>query len=136
MTDGVEGVNSKASTRIEQYLQVRNKLKVLDEEHEARRAPYVELQNMLSGWLEDFMKKTGSESIKTEHGTCYTKTRYTASLADPEAFMKFVVDNKLYDLLDRKANSPAVKEYVETNKALPPGCNLNAIKSVGVRTAS
>jgi hypothetical protein len=69
----------------------------------------------------------------TKGGTIYTSTRYTASLADPEAFMKFVIETRQFDLLDRKANSTAVKDYVGEHNVLPTGCNLTAMKTLGVR---
>jgi len=47
--------------------------------------------------------------------------------------MKFVVDNNKFELLDRRANATAVKDYVAANNVLPPGCNLSAICTVGVR---
>lgn len=122
--------------RVKQYIQVRDALKKMDEEHDLRRRPLVELQNVLTGWLQDFMEKAGAESVKTSEGTCYSSTRYTASLADPEAFMHFVLERQDFSLLDRKANVTAVRDYVETNGNLPPGVNLSSIKTVGVRRAS
>ncbi len=86
--------------------------------------------------MQNFMEQAGADNIKTAHGTCYSTTRYTASLADPEAFMKFVRDTGSFDLLDRKANVTAVKDYVAEKSCLPPGVNLSAIKTVGVRRAS
>jgi hypothetical protein len=50
--------------------------------------------------------------------------------------MKYVIDNNLFDLLDRKANVTAVKDHVKEKGALPPGVNLSAIETVGVRRPS
>jgi hypothetical protein len=122
--------------RVEQYIQVRDAIKKANDVHEASIKPLVELQNLLTGWMQNFMEQAGADNIKTAHGTCYSTTRYTASLADPEAFMKHVIATQSYDLLDRKANVTAVREYVEQNTNLPPGVNLSAIKTVGVRRAS
>lgn len=121
---------------IKLYIEKRELLKKMDAEHEAAREPHVALQNKLTGWLQDFMAKNGCDSIKTSEGTCYNHTKYTASLADPEIFMAFVKSTNSYDLLDRKANVTAVKAYVEENKTLPPGVNLSAHQTCGVRRAS
>lgn len=125
----------KAQQRIAEFITVRDTLKKMDEDHKAKCKPLRELQEMLSGWLMQFLDRLGEgkNSIATEAGTAYTSTRYTTSLADPDLFMKYVIDNELFDLLDRGANPTAVKEYVQTHKSLPPGCNLNAITTVGVR---
>ncbi len=119
--------------RIDQYVQLRDRLKALDEKHDAERAPYVEAQNLLTGWMMDFMQRTGSDSIKTKAGTCYASTRYSTSLADAEAFMKHVVATQDFDLLDRRANATAVRAYVEEKGTLPPGVNLSALRTIGVR---
>jgi EAL domain-containing protein (putative c-di-GMP-specific phosphodiesterase class I) len=134
MTDTPEQLQATVDKRVDQYIQVRNALKKIDEEYDAKRKPLVEIQNMLSGWMQAFLEKTGSESVKTKSGTCYQSTRYTASLADPEAFMKFVIDNHMFDLLDRKANATACRDYAVEHKNLPPGVNMSAVKTVGVRS--
>jgi hypothetical protein len=133
MTD-TPGLQTTVDKRVGQYIQIRNALKKMDEEFEAKRKPLVEIQQILSGWMQAFLEKSGSESVKTASGTCYQSTRYTASLADPEAFMKFVITNQAYDLLDRKANATACRDYVEEHKNLPPGVNISAIRTVGVRS--
>lgn len=129
-------INVKVQERVKQYVKTRDAIKAMDEAHEEAKRPLVELQNLLTGWLQNFMEQAGADNVKTSEGTCYHSTRYTASLADPEAFMQYVISNKKYDLLDRKANVTAVKDYVAENNALPPGVNLSAIKTVGVRRAS
>jgi hypothetical protein len=118
---------------VARYIQIRDDLKTMDERHKAERAPLVETQNLLTEWIMKHLETTGSTAVKTNHGTCYQSTRYTASLADADAFMKFVTENQMFDLLDRRANSTAVRDYVEEHKSLPPGCNLSAIRTIGVR---
>jgi hypothetical protein len=132
MTDTPD-LQATVDKRVAQYIQIRNKLKEIDKEYDDKRKPFVELQNMLSGWLQSFLEKSGSESVRTASGTCYQSTRYTASLADPEAFMNFVIANQQFDLLDRKANATACRDWAEEHKNLPPGVNMSAVKTVGVR---
>lgn len=136
MTDTSEQPGQVVDKRVAQYIQVRDAIKRMNDEHEARIKPLVDIQNMLTGWMQNFLEKAGADSIKTSHGTCYSTTRYSASLADPEAFMSFVLDNKAYDLLDRKANVTACRTYTDENGKPPPGVNLSAIQTVGVRRAS
>lgn len=129
-------VKATVDKRVEQYVNIRDALKAMDAEHDEKRKPLVELQNLLTGWLQNFMEQAGADNIKTAHGTCYNSVRYTASLADPEAFMKHIIANNQFDLLDRKANVTAVKDYVAEHNTLPPGVNLSSIKTVGVRRAT
>lgn len=123
----------KVAERIGQYVICRDQIKVIEERHKKELAPLKELQDMLGGWLQSALDKAGADSIKSLAGTAYKTQKFTASLADPKAFMDFVIANNLFDLMDRKANVTAVKEYVEQNGRLPPGVNLSSIETIGVR---
>jgi hypothetical protein len=120
--------------RISQYIDIRDALKRVDERWEAERKPLLEIQERLSGIIRSFMESNNiTDNLKSKSGTCYLSTRWTASLADPQAFMDFVVRSGKFELLDRRANVTAVKDFVKETNALPAGCNLNAIQTVGVR---
>ncbi len=128
---------TKVDERIKQYVSVRDMIAALKERQEAELKPLLEVQEALSGWLQEFMAKNNLDNVKSaKYGTAHFTTRYTTSLADPDAFMKFVIATNSFDMLDKRANSTAVKEYVQEHNSLPPGCNLNAIKTVGVRRPS
>jgi hypothetical protein len=122
--------------RIAQYVQVRDAIKEANDKFAEQIQPLVETQNLLTAWLTAKLEQVGAESVRTKAGTVYSSTRYSASLADPAVFMDFVKANNCFELIDRKANATAVRDYVETNGSLPPGVNLNAIRTVGVRRAS
>ena len=119
--------------RVEQFIQVRDTLARLEAEHEKKIAPLLEVKELLSGMMQDFLDANKLDNCKTAHGTFHRTTRYTASLADPDAFMNFVIANKLFDLLDRRANATKVRDYVQKTNQQPPGCNLNAVQTIGVR---
>ena len=129
-------LKAKVEKRIAEYILCRDKINELKEKHTEELAPLVDLQNKLTGWLQQFMDQAGATSIKSVNGTCYTSTKYTASLQDPQAFMKYVIDTQQFDLLDRKANVTAVKEHVKEKGGLPPGCGLSALETIGVRRPS
>jgi hypothetical protein len=126
---------AKFERYIEAYIKLRDRLADATKAFEETQKPDKELMNMLTSWLTNRLETVGADSVKTKAGTAYTTTRYTASLADPKAFMDFVISNNKLDLLDRKANSAAVRDFVEETGSLPPGANLSAIRTVGVRRA-
>ncbi len=133
MSDAKDLINPTLAKRIQQYVALRDHIKKLDEAHEAAKKPFADALNELNGHLQIFLDESGSDSVKTKWGTCYKSTRYTASLLDAQAFMNYVIQNEKFELLDRKANSTAVRAFVEENGGLPPGCNLSALSTVGVR---
>lgn len=139
MTDTVEAPPAEVAQfekRTGQYVAVRDAIREISARHEEELKPFVELQNQLTAWLTENLDKVGAKSVKTTQGTVYQSTRYSASLTDPKAFMDYVIDNKRWELLDKKANSTAVRDFIEQHKSEPPGTKLSAIRTVGVRRAS
>lgn len=130
-------MQSTVDNRVGQYVAIRDKIRQIKERHEAELKPLLEVQELVGAWLDQFLTNSGSTGVKTAHGTCYKSTRYTASLADADAFMGYVIKTGEFELLDRRANPTAVRDYAKEHDGnLPPGVNLNAISSVGVRRPS
>jgi hypothetical protein len=132
-TDDPHNPQELAAKRVEQFVQIRDRLRQMNDEHEARCKPLLEVKALLEGWMQQFLQQSGATSVKTTKGTFYQTVRHSSSLADPDAFMRYVIDHKEFNLLDRRANTTAVREFVKDHKALPPGVNLNTINTVGVR---
>lgn len=128
-----ELVNLTVAKRIQQYVAIRDRLKEMEVDHEKAKKPLTDALEELNGVLQEFLDDNGTDSVKTKWGTCFKSTRYTASLADSEAFMTYVIQSGRFELLDRKANSTAVRDFVAEQGNLPPGCNLTAKSNVGVR---
>lgn len=121
---------------VEVFIAVRDKLKAMDDAHEQARKEWVDKKEKLSGWLLNFLETNGLANAKTVHGTVHTTTRSSATLADADAFMQYVIAHSEFDLLDRRANATAVKEFVKEHDGnLPPGVNLTTMKTVGVKRA-
>ncbi len=126
-------VNETVDKRIKQYVALRDHIKEMEEAHDKAKKPFVAAMEEINGFLQQFLDDSGSESIKTKYGTCYSSVRYSAPLEDAAAFMRHVIGTQQFELLDRRANVTAVKAFVEENGSLPPGCKLTALRTVGVR---
>lgn len=132
--------------RAAQYIQLRDKIAEMEKAHEATLVPYKSLLQEINTDLLNHLDSQKVEAMKTEVGTVYVYEKSSASVADAEAFMKHVIDNQDWDLIERRANVTAVKAYldasIEKAKAdpsvqpgLPPGVNLSRFRMVGVRRA-
>lgn len=136
MKDTAAEAVANVEKRVKQYVFVRDQIKAMQERHVKELEDLKDIQEKLTGILQEALTNVGAESIKTSQGTVYSTTRYTASLQDPKAFMDFVLEKGLTDLLDRKANAPACRDYCAEHGVLPPGVNMSSIQTVGVRRAS
>ncbi|KRQ07508.1 hypothetical protein [Bradyrhizobium manausense] len=72
-------------------------------------------------------------SVATDAGTVYRSEKKSASLADAQAFMDYVIQNNAWDLIDRKANVTAVEDFINQHNAPPPGVNWSSTFVAGVR---
>lgn len=121
---------------IELYIKTRNTIKELDDAHKAKMAPYREALEKMNGVLLSHLNTIKSDSSSVRGvGTVYKTTNKSASIADPASFRRFVIGGEHWDLIDFKANAPAVEAFVKEHKSLPPGVNFTQVDVVGVRKA-
>lgn len=122
--------------RVEQFVKLRDLIKQRDDAHKEAMKPMREMLEQLNAMLLQHLNGLNGDSVKTAAGTVYRTEKKSASLADPVAFMDFVVQNGAFELLDRKANVTAVEDFINTNNVPPPGVNFSSAYTVGVRRAN
>jgi hypothetical protein len=123
------------NTRVAQYVALRDKIKAQDDAHKVAMKPAKETLEQLNSVLLAHLISLSVNSASTDGGTVYRTEKKSASLADAKAFMDYVIANQAWDLLDRKANTTAVEEFIKGNAAPPPGVNFSSTYVVGVRRA-
>lgn len=130
--------------RIDQYIQLRDKITEIRKKHKEELRPYNETQMLLSNTILQALNAAGVESARTDSGTAYKTLDRSATLADRSMFWDFVKENEAWDLIDYKANVTAVSDYIaekieaaKTDPSIipapPPGVNYNETWEIGVR---
>lgn len=122
-------------TRIEQYVKLRDMIKAEDDAHKEKMKPYREALEQLNNIMLDHLNQIGGDSVKTGAGTVYRTVKRSASLEDGDTFMKYVIANEAWDLMDRKVNAPAAEAFAQQFGTLPPGVKMSSMQVVGVRRA-
>lgn len=130
MTENPVSVDSL--TRV--YLKIREKRAEL-------KAAFDKEDNALSEQLDkvkiallDYCKEQNVESVRTSEGLFYrtVKTRYWTS--DWQSFHKFLLDANAPELLEKRINQSAMKEFLEENpEQVPPGLNTDKEYVISVR---
>jgi hypothetical protein len=118
---------------VERYIKLRDAIKTADDNHKAKVAPAREMLAALEGKLMAALNAQGADNVKTPFGTVYKSEKKTATIADGEAFRKFVIEQTLWNVVDWKANANAVADFITEHNAPPPGVNFNVHATVGVR---
>jgi hypothetical protein len=113
----------------ELYLGLRGEIAVLESQISEKKVKQAELAD----WFAIRAAEEGLQTVPTPHGTAYWSTRYSATVADPSAFKDFVIEHKLFDMLENRASSVAVKSYIDGNGEVPPGINFSSTKVFALR---
>lgn len=90
-------------------------------------------QEKIEGLLLRRFQEDGVESVRTASGTAYKSIRSTATVADSDLFLSFVVKNDLWNLLEKRCSKSDVEQYKAEHEALPPGINYSEVVHVNVR---
>ena len=115
-------------------------VKIRDAKQAAKRAFDEETQRMtaalekLDGLILQKLKESGATSVKTPHGTAYTKKRSSVSVKDRDAFYGWAVKTDNLGAIDMKANAKAIRELLGEGTEVP-GVNYGEEIQVGVRRA-
>lgn len=119
--------------RVDQYIQLRDKIRDMEAKHKEQLKPYKEALDLLNAALVQHLNAIQAESVRTNYGTVYKTTKDSATISDSTAFWEHVLRTKDFDLIDKRANKTAVRDYIEDNGAPPPGVNYTQVSEVGVR---
>jgi len=122
--------------RVGQFVKLRDLKKAIEDRHKAELAPINQALEDLKGLMKAALLAQNADSLKTSSGTVSTSTKVSASVADMEVFWTHIVTQAAWELLDKRANVTAVKDYVEANGVPPPGVNYSTFLDVGVRRAN
>lgn len=127
--------NARIDKLVAQYVAIRDRLDQLKEEYKKVSEPFEDAKQQLISRMLAFLDSTGQESAKTNKGTVYSTVRHTARLSDPDEFMAFVMKHGLFELMDRRANATACRDYADETGELPPGVTINSQRTIGVRAS-
>jgi hypothetical protein len=123
--------------RVSQYVKLRDKIKAIKEKHKEELSPFEDMLETLEGVLLSHLDQVGGDSVRSESGTVYRSTKHSASIADMNAFWGWVQHTPGgYDMVDKRANVTAIREYMEEFKQPVPGVNVTSMHTVGVRRAA
>jgi hypothetical protein len=122
--------------RIDQFVRLRDKIAEIKKRHKDELAPYNAALDQLAGMLLHHLTSIGTDTASARGvGTVYRTEKPKASIADSEAFRRHVIGSQDFDIVDWKANAPAVRAWIEENGGPPPGVNFSIEATVGVRRA-
>jgi hypothetical protein len=119
-----------ADQLISQYIKLRDHIAKRAAEHAAELKPYNDAMAAIEAAGSDMLIKQGGEegkaNIVTPSGTMYRKRWTSIKMADRPAFMTFVTSdwNARQSFLTSAVTKSEVEEFIEREKAVPPGLDI------------
>ena len=123
----------KLSDLVAKYIELRDKKYELKHQYEFKAAKIDEVLDKIEAKLLETFDSAGIDSCKTEAGTAYASSFSTASVADPDAFLEFIIENEEWSLIERRASKTAVEQFIVANGDVPPGINYRKERVVNIR---
>lgn len=106
------------------YRKIKAEIDTLTQEYDTKIELLKAQQDQVKFALKDQMKAVGVKSVNTAFGTVSMihKTRY--STEDWDSFKKFIIENDVVDLLEKRIAQTNMARWLEENPGkVPPGLN-------------
>lgn len=116
-----------------EFMALRAKKAAISEEFKTQLSAVEDDMAKIEAKLLDFLNTTGLKNFSTTHGVVYTEAAYQPQLGDKGAFLDFVRDARMPELLQARVSSTALKQYIENGNEMPPGIKVNQERVVRVR---
>lgn len=121
---------------VEKYIQLRDAKSQLKSKYDAKVAKLETAMEKIEALILMDFDEQGIESMRTKAGTAYKQTRASAGVADWDMVRDFIVDNELWNMLERRVNKSAVEQYKDAHGDLPPGINWREEVVINVRRSA
>ena len=118
---------------VAKYIQLRDAKLLYKKEFDAKVEAIDAAMTRIENHLQTKMQEQGLKSMPTAAGTAMLVHKSSSAVADWDAFLNYVRENDLWNMLKRDVNPTAVKEYKAANDDLPPGVNWREAVVVQVR---
>lgn len=124
----------KFQKRLAQFIQVRDMISEMAARHKQELEPLQKALQQLNTAFLGHLHGAGVDSVKLKGvGTVYKRVSRAATVADAAELKRHVIGTQAWDLVDWRANAPAIAEYIAQHGEMPPGINYTETVVVGVR---
>lgn len=131
----------KTDMLVGKYVELRDRRSKLKKEFEAQDKEIKDMMEKIEDVLHKALIESGEKSKSTNYGIVFKTTKDYANVADWEAVLNFIDENKAWGLLERRVSKNEVKSLMEPDEAgkftkpPPPGINFVQVETVGIRRA-
>lgn len=116
------------------YLQLRARIKQLEDKHKEELAPYLDMKFRLETAILDHLNRNGLDSTKCPDGTAFKSTVTSVSVKDWPSTLDYIRRENLWDLLEARVAKGAAVDIVNETKTPIPGVEITQATVLRVRS--
>lgn len=117
-----------------QRFELVEQIAIIQGRHKNELASLLEVLNMAEQYIKDEMLKGNMQQLKTSAGhMAYFTTKDSVKVGDWDQALAYIKENQAYYLLTQAVNKTSVKEFIEANKAPPPGVEYSSFRDLAWR---
>lgn len=142
MTDSLDNLLQVIPTMpveklVKLFVKTREAKSTASREWDAKEAEFNRIMEACENQMLKAADETGVEGFKTPFGTTYTAVDTKITIADHEAFHKFVKEQDDLEFFQARVAVKRVQEYMEKHggESIPPGLNVFRTRTMRVRKA-
>lgn len=131
-TENVDDPRLKKLVRV--YLKMKTERDAITQAFKDKEKALETQMSKVKSALLDYCKESGLEGARTTEGLFYrtVRTRYWTN--DWDAMGKFVVDQQMPELYEKRLNQGNVKQFLDENPDTPlPGLNVDSEYQISIR---
>lgn len=118
---------------IEKYIQLRDTKAAMKAAYTLATEGIDKDLDTLEAQLLAKLNSLGMDSAKCASGTVFKSHRTSAQVADWDFVLKFVQDNGLWNMLEKRVSKAAVEQYKDEHGDIPPGISWRDEITVNIR---
>lgn len=128
--------DSTPDALIQEHQLLKERITLANKQFEELCAPLKTRQREIESALHEFLLGTGGKNFKGSTGTAYLSTITTPKVVDRTVYLDWILESwdERGEMLQIGAPQVgAFEEYVDTNKAPPPGCAVSFFERLNIR---
>lgn len=120
---------------VTKYIELRDGLDTLEAAHKAKKKVVSDAMEAIGSVLKSLLIESKEISRRTETGTFFTEDVEYISVKAGEwdATLAFILETKLYNMLNKAVNKTATKEFIAEHGTPPPGVKYTVERELRVR---
>lgn len=124
----------KDAAVLAKYVDLRRQKEQIEADTKAKLAPINADMLLIEKYLKQIMDERGITQIKSsKFGTAFLTTSDYANVENWDSLLQFIVENNRYEMLQKAVTKTAVREFIQEQKAVPPGVNYGTKIEVSIR---